>query len=94
MRFVKPLDSAMIESVARDHDLVVTIEENAIQGGAGSGVNEVLAQIGYRGLILNLGVPDAFIHPDKPHDMLSACSLDAEGIIASIQTHRSQFSAN
>ncbi len=94
MRFVKPLDSAMIESVARDHDLVVTVEENAIQGGAGSGVNEILAQIGYRGLILNLGVPDAFIHPDKPHDMLSACSLDAEGIIASIQTHRSQFSAN
>jgi len=91
MRFVKPLDQSMINDIAASHEFIVTIEENAIQGGAGSGVNEYLAAAGYRGLLLNLGVPDAFIEPDKPENMLSACGLDIEGIVARISAHREAF---
>jgi 1-deoxy-D-xylulose-5-phosphate synthase len=84
MRFVKPLDEALILQLAIDHHLLVTVEENAIAGGAGSGVNEFLAQSAVVIPTLNLGLPDAFIDHGKPNELLTACGLTAEGIAHSI----------
>ena len=80
MRFVKPLDEALIRQLASDHDLLVTVEEHAIMGGAGSAVNELLAQHNILKSVLNLGIPDAFIEHAAHSEMLSACGLDAKGI--------------
>ena len=84
MRFVKPLDEALVESVALEHDLVVTVEENVLAGGAGSAVNEHLISAGIQIPLLNLGIPDRFIMHDNPASMLAECGLDAEGIQRSI----------
>jgi len=91
MRFVKPLDEALIKHLASQHDFVVTLEENAIQGGAGSAVNESLARTGYRGLVLNLGIPDEFIQPEKPAEMIKAAGLDATSILQQILDHQAAF---
>jgi 1-deoxy-D-xylulose-5-phosphate synthase len=85
MRFVKPLDQAMIKQVADDHDLLVTIEENALQGGAGSGVNEYLNLIQHDVAVINLGLPDEFIDHGNHQQMLSDCGLDAQGIITTVK---------
>ncbi len=85
MRFIKPLDESLIQQVALDHDLLVTIEESAIIGGAGSGVNELLMAVEIDTPVLNLGVPDVFMQQNKPDDMLKACALDSLGILAAIQ---------
>jgi 1-deoxy-D-xylulose-5-phosphate synthase len=86
MRFVKPLDEALIRQLASDHDLLVTVEEHAIMGGAGSAVNELLAQHNILKSVLNLGIPDAFIEHAAHSEMLSACGLDAQGIQHAIET--------
>jgi len=88
MRFVKPLDEALIERVARAHDLIVTVEENTVAGGAGSAVNEYLARAGLGIPIVNLGLPDHFIEHGDPKQLLAECGLDAEGIYRSILRHR------
>lgn len=80
MRFVKPLDGLAISAAALSHDLVVTIEENVITGGAGSAVGELLNRENISVPLLNLGVPDNFVHQDKPANMLAECGLDAIGI--------------
>ena len=85
MRFVKPLDEALISRLALEHDLVVTVEENVLSGGAGSAVNEHLIAAGIQVSLLNLGIPDRFIWHDKPINMLADCGLDAPGILQSIQ---------
>lgn len=84
MRFVKPLDESLIEELAKSHRLIVTVEENVIIGGAGSGVNEVLSTLSINVSILNLGLPDAFVEQDKPARMLAECALTTEGITDSI----------
>lgn len=84
MRFVKPLDEALIEKASLKHDLLVTVEENVIAGGAGAAVSEYLARSGIACPILHLGIPDEFIGHDKPPAMLARCGLDADGIEASI----------
>lgn len=89
MRFIKPLDEEMISRLSLSHHLLVTVEENALLGGAGSGVNEYLASIDSNVQIQNLGIPDNFVHQDKPKNMLAACGLDAEGILQSIRTRLS-----
>jgi 1-deoxy-D-xylulose-5-phosphate synthase len=86
MRFVKPLDEALIEELASQHSLLVTIEENAVQGGAGSAVNEFLLRRAITIPVLNLGLPDRFIDHGKPQDMLSEIGLDANGIEAAIRS--------
>jgi 1-deoxy-D-xylulose-5-phosphate synthase len=91
MRFVKPLDEALITQLAREHGFIVTLEENAVQGGAGSAVNEHLAKAGYRGLLLNLGIPDEFIQPEKPSQMIKASGLDAASVLHSINAHQTAF---
>ena len=86
MRFVKPLDEEAIRLAALNHDLIVTVEENAIQGGAGSAVNEYLSASCSIVSVMNLGIPDRFIHQDKPSNMLAACGLDKTGIKRAIQS--------
>lgn len=82
MRFVKPLDEELIITLANTHSLLITIEENAIMGGAGSAVNELLAARGVQTRIINLGLPDQFIEHGNRADLLAQCGLDAAGIIA------------
>ena len=72
--------------LAEQHELLVTIEENAIMGGAGSGVNEVLAQHNVVMPVLNLGIADYYVEHGKPSEMLEECGLDKAGILKSIQT--------
>jgi len=88
MRFVKPLDREVIAALAGDHDLIVTVEENARQGGAGSAVNEELNTQGIVIQTLNLGIPDRFIGHGSHAQQLAECGLDAAGILASIDNNR------
>lgn len=81
MRFVKPLDTAMIEAMADSHDLILTIEENAVMGGAGSAVSEYLRDINHSVPVKMMGLPDTFIDHGVHQQMLSQCGLDATGII-------------
>ena len=85
MRFIKPLDETLILELVKTHELLVTIEENAVQGGAGSAVNECLARHHLPIKILNLGLPDIFLEHGKVENMLAQCGLDAEGIIAAVK---------
>ncbi len=87
MRFVKPLDEALILEVASSHDVLVTLEENAIKGGAGSGVNEFLMQEKRIIPVLNLGLPDYFISQGSQEELIAELGLDATGIIKSINTY-------
>ncbi|MGB5291551.1 MAG: 1-deoxy-D-xylulose-5-phosphate synthase [Lysobacterales bacterium] len=80
MRFVKPLDADLIMEMASSHKLVVTVEENAVMGGAGSGVNELLAASGGSFNILNIGIPDTYIEHGSREDCLAWAGLDADGI--------------
>ena len=85
MRFIKPLDEALIEKLAKDHHMLVTIEENVVAGGAGSAVNEFLVRAGIELPILNLGLPDAFPAQGSRAELLTDCGLDAEGIQRTIR---------
>ena len=85
MRFVKPLDEELLLLLAREHDLLVTVEENTIQGGAGCAVAESLLRHGVTMPLLQLGLPDVFLEQGEPAKMLAACGLDGAGIIASIR---------
>lgn len=84
MRFVKPLDTELIDQLAANHGLLVTLEENVIAGGAGSGVNEYLAANGIATPTLNLGLPDRYIDHGSQTALLAECGLDADGIEAAI----------
>lgn len=85
MRFVKPLDTQLIAELSASHDLLVTVEENAVMGGAGSAVNEWLLAQGIKLPVLNLGLPDIYVEHAKPAEMLAECGLDAAGIEAAIR---------
>ncbi|KHS43605.1 1-deoxy-D-xylulose-5-phosphate synthase [Hafnia paralvei] len=85
MRFVKPLDEALILELAATHDALVTLEENAIIGGAGSGVNELLMSKRKMVPVLNLGLPDRFIPQGTQEEALHEIQLDAQGIVDQIQ---------
>jgi len=85
MRFVKPLDVELVLNMAQEHELLVTVEENSIQGGAGSAVAECLLQHGIAVSVLQLGLPDHFIEQGDPAGLLADCGLDTNGILASIK---------
>lgn len=85
MRFVKPLDEEMVLRMAEAHELLVTIDENAIQGGAGSAVNECLMANDVRISVLNHGLPDRFIQQGTREDMLTDGELDADGLLRTIE---------
>ena len=84
MRFVKPLDDELVMKLALAHDLIVTIEENTIHGGAGSAVVESLLKQNVTTNVMQLGLPDRFIDHGDPAAMLTECGLDKAGIVASI----------
>lgn len=84
MRFVKPLDESMITQMANSHELLVTIEENAIQGGAGSAVGEYLHSQQLHIPLLQLGLPDSYIDHGDQTEMLAECGLSVDGIAESI----------
>ena len=84
MRFVKPLDRASILELAASHQGFVTLEDNVVAGGAGSGVAELLAAEGITMPILHLGLPDEFQHHASREDLLAEAGLDAAGIRAAI----------
>ncbi len=85
MRWAKPLDHELIEQLANSHQLLVTLEENSIAGGAGSGVAEYLAEQGITLPILHLGLPDRYIDHGKREKILAAIGLDSKGIETRIQ---------
>jgi len=85
MKFVKPIDEALVLELARKHEVVVTIEEGCVMGGAGSAVAEVLNAAGIAVPILQLGLPDAFVEHGDPAKILSQLGLDAAGIERSIR---------
>jgi len=85
MRFVKPLDEALIRELAETHEILVTVEEHALIGGAGSAVCEVLASIKSGSQILLLGLPDRFIDHGDPARLLASLGLDGAGIVKSIK---------
>ncbi len=84
MRFVKPLDEELVLRLAQEHELLITVEENVIQGGAGSAVAECLAKHGVSVAILHLGLPDIFVEQGDHAQLLADCGLDAAGIISAI----------
>jgi 1-deoxy-D-xylulose-5-phosphate synthase len=86
MRFVKPLDDALVAQLARNHDLLVTVEENVVKGGAGSAVIESLQQRGLKVPVLQLGLPDRYVDHGDPALQLASCGLNKDGILASIRT--------
>jgi len=86
MRFVKPLDEELVRQLAASHELLVTVEENAVMGGAGAAVSEFLARENLQQPILHLGLPDYYVEHAKPAQMLAECGLDAAGIEASVRT--------
>ena len=85
MRFIKPLDAELVKQLAREHDYLVTVEEGAVMGGAGSAVAEALANAGIVKPLLMLGLPDVFIDHGDPAALLAGVGLDAKGIAASIR---------
>jgi 1-deoxy-D-xylulose-5-phosphate synthase len=90
MRFVKPLDTDLLQEMSKSHDLIVTVEEHQVMGGAGAAVCEALARLGAKNRILLLGLPDRFIDHGDPAKLLASVGLDAEGIRSSITTPMSE----
>jgi 1-deoxy-D-xylulose-5-phosphate synthase len=87
MRFVKPLDHALVLHLARTHEALVTLEENAVEGGAGSAVLEALAVARLQLPVLQIGLPPRFVDHGDPALLLKECGLDVAGITATIRRH-------
>ena len=85
MRFVKPLDTLLIDELASSHEVIVTVEDNVIAGGAGSAVNEYLVTRTHKPLIHNIGLPDQFIKHGSQPEIYEEFLLDAKGIIQQIR---------
>ncbi|HTN26477.1 MAG TPA: 1-deoxy-D-xylulose-5-phosphate synthase [Burkholderiales bacterium] len=84
MRFVKPLDVDLVKRLALSHELLVTVEEHQVMGGAGSAVSEALNALGIEKRVLLLGLPDRFIEHGDPAKLLASVGLDREGILKSV----------
>jgi 1-deoxy-D-xylulose-5-phosphate synthase len=84
MRFVKPIDAELVLELAKTHELIVTVEEHQIMGGAGSAVLEALAGTNATKALL-LGLPDRFVEHGDPAKLLASVGLDAAGIEQSIR---------
>lgn len=85
MRFIKPMDTALVQELAHTHDLIVTVEEGCKSGGAGSAVLEALQNAGLQTPVLILGLPDVFTEHGDAGKLMSLCGLDAAGIERSIR---------
>ncbi len=93
MRFVKPLDTDLIERIAQSHDLIITIEENVIPGGAGAGIAEHLLNLGSRTPVRLIGLPDEFVDHGSREELLEYCKLDEAGLRAQINALVDAFDA-
>ncbi|MEH6504116.1 MAG: 1-deoxy-D-xylulose-5-phosphate synthase [Cycloclasticus sp.] len=91
MRFVKPLDEAMIKEIAASHQIIFTVEENVIKGGAGSAINEFINQQAIAVSIFNLGLPDLNLEHGSREELLQEAELDADGIQRSIQQYLNTY---
>lgn len=89
MRFVKPLDKELLSQLAETHELLVTVEENVVAGGAGAGVAEVLASQGRHAPIVHYGLPDRLIQHGTREEMLADAGLTKEGLLEFIRRHAS-----
>ncbi|MDI1292853.1 MAG: 1-deoxy-D-xylulose-5-phosphate synthase [Methylobacter sp.] len=85
MRFVKPIDAELILELAKSHDVLITVEENVLAGGAGSAVNDFLQTQQILMPVLNIGLPDSFVEQGTREELLSLCGLDIQGIFATIE---------
>jgi len=85
MRFVKPIDEALILELANTHDVFVTVEENVLAGGAGEAVNSFLQKQRILMLVLNIGLPDSFVEQGTREELLALCGLDVQGILTQIE---------
>ena len=85
MRFVKPIDKNLIVTISQNHQLIVTLEDNVVMGGAGSAVNEVLAECGSQVRVLNLGLPDRHQEHGSREELLEDAGLDNESILTKIK---------
>lgn len=85
MRFVKPLDAELVCRLAESHDLIITVEENVVMGGAGSACLEAMQAMGILKPVLQLGLPDDYVEHGDPAGMLADCGLDAAGIERSVR---------
>lgn len=90
MRFIKPLDEDLILNLAKSHDLLVTVEDNVVMGGAGSAVNELLQLHKLNTAVINLGLPDYFQEQGSREELLADAGLTAGDIMARIETFRQQ----
>ena len=90
MRFVKPIDRELVFRLAASHDLIVTVEENVVAGGAGAAVIEALAAEGFAVPVLALGLPDHFVEHGDPQQLIADCGLDAEGIARRVRERLAQ----
>jgi 1-deoxy-D-xylulose-5-phosphate synthase len=89
MRWVKPMDESTVIALADSHQLLVTLEENTVTGGAGAGVNEILAKKQRSNFALNLGLPNSFVEHGGHSQQLAFVELDAQGVTNSIRRHLS-----
>ncbi len=85
MRFVKPFDENLVLELTKTHDVIVTVEENVISGGAGCAINQFLQAQRILMPILNIGLPDEFVAQGTREELLTQCSLDQQGILATIE---------
>jgi 1-deoxy-D-xylulose-5-phosphate synthase len=88
MRFIKPLDEALILQMAETHNLIVTVEENVIEGGCGSAVNEVLAARGVLVPVLNFGLPDVMLQHGSQDDMRKEAGFTREELVRAIKSRQ------
>ena len=86
MRFIKPIDEELILELAKNYEVLVTVEENVLAGGAGSAVNEFLQAQRVLMPVLNIGLPDSFVEQGTREELLSLCGLDIKGILTKIET--------
>jgi 1-deoxy-D-xylulose-5-phosphate synthase len=86
MRFVKPIDAELIRELAKSHEVLVTVEENVLAGGAGSAVNDFLQSQRILMPVLNIGLPDSFVEQGTREELLSLCGLDIPGILSQVET--------
>lgn len=86
MRFVKPLDTQLLDQLVKSHPLLITLEDHAVKGGAGSEVSEYLHSKGFNNQLLTLGIPDRWIEHATRAEQLSECGLDSQGIIKTLTT--------
>jgi 1-deoxy-D-xylulose-5-phosphate synthase len=85
MRFLKPLDEVLVLQLARSHELLVTIEDNVVSGGAGSAVSEAIAAADLAVRMLHLGLPDRFVEHGEQAQLHASLGLTCDGIVAAIQ---------